>query len=58
MQAGFKNAYDSIKASSDTDFTDDLKKIDALTTVLLGEDNQNVPVKDRTIKSARLIREG
>jgi len=56
MQAGLKNAYDSIKAFSETDFTEDLKKIDVPTLVLHGEDDQIVPVKDSAKKSARLIK--
>ena len=56
MQAGLKNAYESIKAFSETDFTEDLKKIDVPTLVLHGEDDQIVPVKDSAVKSARLIK--
>jgi non-heme chloroperoxidase len=56
MQAGTKNAYESIKAFSETDFTEDLKKIDVPTLVLHGEDDQIVPVKDSAKKSARLIK--
>jgi non-heme chloroperoxidase len=56
MQAGLKNAYESIKAFSETDFTEDLKKIDVPTLVMHGEDDQIVPVKDSAPKSARLIR--
>ena len=56
MQAGLKNAYESIKAFSETDFTEDLKKIDVPTLVMHGEDDQIVPVKDSAVKSARLIR--
>ncbi len=56
MQAGLKNAYESIKAFSETDFTEDLKKIDVPTLVMHGEDDQIVPVKDSAKKSARLIR--
>jgi non-heme chloroperoxidase len=56
MQAGLKNAYESIKAFSETDFTEDLKKIDVPTLVMHGEDDQIVPVKDSARKSARLIR--
>ena len=55
MQAGAKNAYESIKAFSETDFTEDLKKFDVPTLVLHGEDDQIVPVKDSAKKSARLI---
>ncbi|HEX6123466.1 MAG TPA: alpha/beta hydrolase [Ktedonobacterales bacterium] len=56
MQAGLKNAYESIKAFSETDFTEDLKKIDVPTLVMHGEDDQIVPVKDSARKSARLIK--
>jgi non-heme chloroperoxidase len=55
MQAGLKNAYESIKAFSETDFTDDLAKFDVPTLVLHGEDDQIVPVRDSAMKSARLI---
>jgi non-heme chloroperoxidase len=55
MQAGLKNAYESIKAFSETDFTADLKKFDVPTLVLHGEDDQIVPVRDSSVKSARLI---
>ena len=56
MQAGVKNAYESIKAFSETDFTEDLKKIDVPALVLHGEDDQIVPVKDSAKKSAKLIK--
>jgi len=56
MQAGLKNAYESIKAFSETDFTEDLKKFDIPTLVMHGEDDQIVPVKDSARKSARLIK--
>ena len=58
MQAGLKNAGDSIKAFSETDFTEDLKKFDVPTLVMHGEDDQDVPVKDSAKKSARLIKGG
>jgi len=56
MQAGLKNASDSIKAFSETDFTDDLKKFDIPTLVMHGEDDQIVPVRNSGKKSAQLIR--
>src|SRR5947208_2162169 len=56
MQAGLKNSYESIKAFSETDQTEDLKKFDVPTLVLHGEDDQIVPVKDSARKSARLIK--
>ena len=55
MQSGLKNAYESIKAFSETDFTEDLRKFDVPTLVLHGEDDQIVPVKDSAHKSAGLI---
>ncbi len=56
MQAGLKNSYDSIKAFSETDFTEDLGKFDVPTLVLHGEDDQVVPVHDSARKSARLVK--
>ena len=56
MQAGLVNAYESIKAFSETDQTEDLKKFDVPTLVLHGEDDQIVPVKDSAKKSAKLIK--
>ena len=56
MQAGLLNAYESIKAFSETDLTEDLKKFDVPTLVLHGEDDQIVPVKDSAKKSAKLIK--
>ena len=56
MQSGLKNAYESIKAFSETDFTEDLKKFDVPTLVLHGEDDQIVPVKNSAMKTARLIK--
>jgi non-heme chloroperoxidase len=55
MQSGLQSAYESIKAFSETDFTEDLKKFDVPTLVLHGEDDQIVPVQDSARKSARLI---
>ncbi len=46
MQAGLRGAYDSIKAFSETDFSEDLKKFDVPHTILHGEDDQIVLVKD------------
>jgi non-heme chloroperoxidase len=56
MQSGLKNAYESIKAFSETDFTEDLAKFDVPTLVMHGEDDQIVPVHDSAKKSARLIK--
>jgi non-heme chloroperoxidase len=56
MQSGLKNSYESVKAFSETDFTEDLKKFDVPTLVLHGEDDQVVPVHDSARKSAQLIK--
>jgi non-heme chloroperoxidase len=56
MQAGLQNAYDSIKAFSETDFTADLEKFDIPTLVMHGEDDQIVPVKNSAKKSSQLIK--
>lgn len=56
MQGSVKSIYECIKAFSETDFTEDLKKFDVPTLVLHGEDDQVVPVKDSAKKSAKLIR--
>jgi len=56
MQAGLKHAYDSIKAFSETDFTEDLRKFDIPTLVMHGEEDQIVPVKNSARKSAQLIK--
>jgi non-heme chloroperoxidase len=55
MQAGLKNAHDCIKAFSETDFTEDLKKFDVPTLIAHGEDDQIVPIADSGYKSAKLI---
>jgi len=56
MQSGLKNAYESVKAFSETDFTEDLKSFDVPTLVMHGEDDQIVPVHDSARKSAKLIK--
>jgi non-heme chloroperoxidase len=55
MQVGTKNAYECIKAFSETDFTEDLKKLDVPTLLLHGEDDQIVPVDDSARKAEKLI---
>ncbi|SFK69812.1 alpha/beta fold hydrolase [Geodermatophilus ruber] len=56
MQAGAWGAYASIKAFSETDFTEDLTKMDVPTLVMHGEDDRIVPVHDSARKSARLLK--
>jgi non-heme chloroperoxidase len=56
MQAGLKNVYDSIKAFSETDFHEDLKKFDVPTLIMHGEDDQIVPINISGKRSAKLIK--
>jgi len=56
MLAGFPAAYACIKAFSETDFTEDLKKIDVPTLILHGDDDQIVPIADSALLSAKLIK--
>jgi len=56
MQVGIKSAYDCIKAFSETDFTEDLKKIDVPTLILHGEDDQIVPIAASALRSAELVK--
>ncbi|MGG2398030.1 alpha/beta fold hydrolase [Pseudomonas sp. SH1-B] len=55
MMAGHKSAYDCIKAFSETDFTEDLKKFDVPTLILHGDDDQIVPVDAAARASAKLV---
>ena len=55
MMAGHKNAYDCIKAFSETDFTEDLTKFDVPTLVLHGDDDQIVPIGRAARVSAALV---
>jgi non-heme chloroperoxidase len=56
MMGGIKAHYDCIKAFSETDFTEDLKKIDVPTLVMHGEDDQIVPFADAGPLSAKLLK--
>ena len=56
MQAGLKSVYDSIKAFSETDFHEDLKKFDVPTLIMHGEDDQIVPINISGKKSGKLIK--
>lgn len=56
MLAGHKAVYDCIKAFSETDFTDDLKKFDVPTLILHGDDDQIVPISDSAMLSAKLVK--
>jgi len=56
MLAGYKAVFDCIKAFSETDFTEDLKKIDVPTLILHGDDDQIVPISDSALLSAKLVK--
>jgi non-heme chloroperoxidase len=56
MTAGFKGVIDCIKAFSETDFTEDLKKIDVPTLVMHGDDDQIVPIAASAIPAAKLVK--
>jgi non-heme chloroperoxidase len=56
VQAGLNAAYDCIKAFSETDFTEDLKKFDVPTLIIHGDDDQIVPINDSAMLSSRIIK--
>ncbi|NUO59908.1 MAG: alpha/beta hydrolase [Hamadaea sp.] len=56
MTVGFKGAYDCIKAFSETDLTEDCKKIDVPTLIIHGDDDQIVPIVASANKSSKLIK--
>ena len=58
MMGSVKAGYDCIKAFSETDFTEDLKKIDIPIIVMHGDDDQIVPYADAGVKSAKLLKQG
>ena len=56
MLCGFKPAYDCIKAFSETDFTEDLKKFDVPTLIMHGDDDQIVPIGASALESSKLVK--
>jgi non-heme chloroperoxidase len=56
MMAGFPACYFCIKAFSETDQTEDLKKIDVPTLIMHGDDDQIVPIADSALLSAKLVK--
>jgi non-heme chloroperoxidase len=56
MQAGAKNTFDCIKAFSETDFTEDLKKFDVPTLIVHGDNDQIVPIGASALHSAKLVK--
>src|SRR5262249_32951448 len=56
VMAGHKATYDCIKAFSETDFTEDLKKCDVPMLILHGDDDQVVPIGASAMMSAKLVK--
>ena len=56
MTVGLKSAYDCIKAFSETDLTEDLKRIDVPTLIIHGDDDQIVPIADSSLLSAKIVK--
>jgi len=56
MLCGIKAAYDCVKVISETDQTDDLRKVDVPTLILHGDDDQIVPIDDSARLSVRLVK--
>jgi non-heme chloroperoxidase len=57
MLAGFKAVFDCIKAFSETDFTEDLKKFDVPTLIIHGDDDQIVPIGASAMMSSKLVKD-
>lgn len=57
MMSGHKNAYDCIKAFSETDFTEDLKGFDIPTLIVHGDDDQIVPIDASARRSSELVKD-
>ena len=58
MMGGAKPHYDCIKAFSETDFTEDLKRIEVPVLIMHGDDDQIVPIADSALLSAKLVKNG
>jgi non-heme chloroperoxidase len=56
MLAGHKNTFDCIAAFSETDFTDDLKKLDVPTLIVHGDDDQVVPIGASALRASKLVK--
>ncbi|MET8413189.1 alpha/beta hydrolase [Streptomyces sp. NPDC005195] len=57
MQVGIKSAYDCVKAFSETDLTEDLKRFDVPTLIVHGDDDQIVPIVAAGEKSSKLVKD-
>ena len=58
MQAGIRAVYECIKVFSETDLTEDLKKIDVPTLIMHGDDDQIVPIADSALLAVKLVKKG
>jgi non-heme chloroperoxidase len=58
MMAGIKACYDCVKAFSETDFTEDLKKMNVPTLFIQGDDDQIVPYQDASVLAVKLVPNG
>ena len=58
MQAGIRGVYECIKVFSETDLTEDLKKIDVPTLIMHGDDDQIVPIADSALLAVKLVKKG
>jgi non-heme chloroperoxidase len=56
MLGGHKGIYDCVKAFSETDFTEDLRKFDVPTLIMHGDDDQIVPIDDSAMLSSKLVK--
>jgi non-heme chloroperoxidase len=56
MEGSIKSQYDTVKAFSETDFTENLKKIDIPTLVLHGDDDQIVPIEASGLITAKIVK--
>jgi non-heme chloroperoxidase len=57
IQVGLKGAYDCVQAFSETDLTEDLKKIDVPVLIVQGDDDQIVPLDDSGRRSAEIVKD-
>jgi len=57
MQVGIKGAYDCVKAFSETDLTEDLKKFDVPTLIVHGDDDQIVPIVASAERSSKIVKD-
>jgi len=58
MMGGVKAQYDCVRVFSETDFTEDLEKMDVPTLVMHGEDDQVVPIQDAAMRSIKMLKNG